>query len=93
MFILIENGDVYALEPLGRCSVLLANDKIVKVGKVDRRALERLGLEREFVNAAGCSVTPGLIDPHEHLLGGSGEQGFSSAAAMTFRKSRPQEDG
>jgi beta-aspartyl-dipeptidase (metallo-type) len=23
-------------------------------------------------------VTPGFIDPHEHLLGGSGEEGFAT---------------
>src|SRR5205085_1676470 len=26
----------------------------------------------------GCIVAPGFIDPHEHLLGGSGEKGFST---------------
>ena len=29
-------------------------------------------------DAAGRVVIPGLIDPHEHLLGGSGEGGFSA---------------
>ena len=32
----------------------------------------------ETVDAEGGFVVPGLIDPHEHLLGGSGESGFSS---------------
>lgn len=56
MFILIENGEVYGPEPLGRVSVLLNGSQILKVG----------------------IVTPGFIDPHQHLLGGSGEDGFSS---------------
>jgi beta-aspartyl-dipeptidase (metallo-type) len=30
------------------------------------------------IDAANCIVTPGFIDPHEHLLGGSGEKGFST---------------
>jgi beta-aspartyl-dipeptidase (metallo-type) len=30
------------------------------------------------IDASGCVVTPGFIDPYQHLLGGSGEEGFSS---------------
>ncbi|HKP75422.1 MAG TPA: amidohydrolase family protein [Longimicrobiaceae bacterium] len=76
MLTLIENGDVYAPEPLGRRSVLLTDGKIAKVGKVDRAAVEALGLECDVIDAKGCIVAPGLIDPHQHLLGGSGEGGF-----------------
>ena len=45
------------------------------VGPVDARAAERLGVGVEVVDADGCIVTPGFIDPHAHLLGGSGEAG------------------
>jgi beta-aspartyl-dipeptidase (metallo-type) len=75
---LIENGEVYAPEPRGRQSVLLVDSKIGAVGAVDARALERLGVEYAIVDATGCVVTPGLIDPHCHLLGGSGEDGLST---------------
>jgi beta-aspartyl-dipeptidase (metallo-type) len=78
MVILIENGAVYAPAPQGQRSVLLINDKIVKLGDVDRRALDALGLVYEFIDATDCVITPGLIDPHIHLLGGSGERSFSS---------------
>src|SRR5215203_2655055 len=78
MFTLIENGEVYGPEPLGRTSVLLADSTILKVGDVDARKLEELDLPVEVIDASDCFVTPGLIDPHEHLLGGSGEEGFSS---------------
>jgi beta-aspartyl-dipeptidase (metallo-type) len=78
MFTLIENGDVYAPKQLGRSSVLIAGGSILKIGAVDARDVERLGLPVERIDAAGCFVTPGLIDPHQHLLGGSGEEGFSS---------------
>jgi beta-aspartyl-dipeptidase (metallo-type) len=78
MFTLIENGDVYGPEPMGRTSVLLADSTILKVGEVDARKLEELGLPVEIIDASDCFVTPGLIDPHQHLLGGSGEEGFSS---------------
>jgi len=78
MLTLIENGEVYAPAPLGRRDVLILNNRIARIGKVDARALTLLGLELELVDASGCLVIPGLIDPHQHLLGGSGEQGFST---------------
>src|SRR5436309_1004557 len=78
MLTLIQNGDVYAPERLGRMDVLIANQTIELIGSIDRRKLDALGAEHEVIDAAGCVVTPGLIDPHEHLLGGSGEQGFST---------------
>jgi beta-aspartyl-dipeptidase (metallo-type) len=84
MLTLIENGFVYAPEPRGVQSVLLAGDRIEKVGDVDRRALESSGLDLEVIDASDCFVAPGFIDPHEHLLGGSGEEGFSSQTPEIF---------
>ncbi|MFL6468009.1 MAG: amidohydrolase family protein [Pyrinomonadaceae bacterium] len=78
MFTLIENGEVYSPEPIGKVSVLIANDHIVKIGETDARALKNLGVEHEVIDASDCVVTPGFIDPHQHLLGGSGEEGFAS---------------
>jgi beta-aspartyl-dipeptidase (metallo-type) len=54
------------------------------VGDVDRRALDALGVEHEVIDATGCVVTPGIVDPHQHLLGGSGEKGFSSQTPEFF---------
>jgi beta-aspartyl-dipeptidase (metallo-type) len=78
MFTLIENGEIYAPEPMGRNSVLLAGSAIIKIGNVDTRVLAQLDLPVETIDASGCFVTPALIDPHQHLLGGSGERGFNS---------------
>ncbi|HEY0776940.1 MAG TPA: hypothetical protein VGD56_03140, partial [Gemmatirosa sp.] len=50
----------------------------------DRHAVEAIGLELAVVDATGCVVTPGFVDPHEHLLGGSGEQGFSTQTPMVL---------
>jgi beta-aspartyl-dipeptidase (metallo-type) len=84
MLTLIENGEIYAPEPRGRGSVLILGDRVARVGEVDARAVEALGLELSVIDATGCLVTPGLIDPHEHLLGGSGERGFSTQTPEIF---------
>ncbi|HEY8460394.1 MAG TPA: amidohydrolase family protein [Blastocatellia bacterium] len=81
---LIENGFVYSPEPQGVKSVLLAGERIEKIGNVDRLALEAAHLDLEVIDASDCLVVPGLIDPHEHLLGGSGEEGFSSQTPEIF---------
>jgi beta-aspartyl-dipeptidase (metallo-type) len=78
MLTLIENGEIYAPEPIGKGSVLLVENQILKIGEVNRRAVESLGVDYEVIDARGCFVTPGFIDPHQHLLGGSGEKGFST---------------
>jgi beta-aspartyl-dipeptidase (metallo-type) len=75
---------LYAPGPLGRKDVLVANNAIEKIGDIDRRALDALGVEHEVIDATGCVVTPGLIDPHEHLLGGSGEGSLALQSPMLF---------
>ena len=78
MLTLIKNGEVYAPASRGQTSLLLVDGKIGQIGRIDQEAAEALGLELQVIDAEGCLVTPGLIDPHEHLLGGSGEKGFST---------------
>lgn len=84
MLILIENGDLYDPVPQGRASVLVANQVIEKVGEIDRRALDALRVEYEAIDATGCVVVPGFLDPHEHLLGGSGEGSLALQSPMLF---------
>jgi beta-aspartyl-dipeptidase (metallo-type) len=78
MFTLIENGEIYTPGFIGRQSILLAKNLILKVGKISRSAVEQVGVEVDIIDATDCIVTPGFIDPHQHLLGGSGEKGFAS---------------
>src|SRR5215212_215233 len=78
MFTLIEQGEVFGPEPLGKTSVLLNGGSILKIGEINASTVEQLGIPLDVIDASNCIVTPGLIDPHQHLLGGSGEEGFSS---------------
>jgi beta-aspartyl-dipeptidase (metallo-type) len=78
MLTLIKNGDILAPVPRGVQSVLVAGGKIAQIGEVDETALSRLGCEYDIIDAAECWLTPGLIDPHEHICGAGGEQGFGS---------------
>jgi beta-aspartyl-dipeptidase (metallo-type) len=78
MFLVVENGEVRAPEPLGRTSILVAGDRIARIGEIDLAALDRLQLVVDRIDATGCLVAPGFIDPHEHLLGGSGESGWAT---------------
>jgi beta-aspartyl-dipeptidase (metallo-type) len=78
MLTLIKDGQVFDPRPLGQTSILLVDGKIGRIGEIEQAAIEALDLEFQVIDAEGCLVTPGLIDPHEHLLGGSGEEGFST---------------
>jgi beta-aspartyl-dipeptidase (metallo-type) len=84
MLTLIEDVELYDPEPRGRTSLLLANDRIEVIGAVDRRALDTLGAEYETYDGSGCLAIPGLVDPHQHLLGGSGEGGLALQTPMLF---------
>jgi beta-aspartyl-dipeptidase (metallo-type) len=84
MLLLIEGGELYDPAPRGRKTLLVANDRLEKIGSVDRRALDALGVEYEVIDATDCVVAPGLIDPHEHLLGGSGEGSLALQSPEPF---------
>jgi beta-aspartyl-dipeptidase (metallo-type) len=81
---LIKNGELYAPESKGRRDLLLVGGRIARVGEVDERALEASGLDIVTIDATDCLVTPGFIDPHEHLAGGSGERGFATQTPEIF---------
>ena len=79
MFTIITGGKVYAPELLGNVDILLEGGKIARVGgTINRAALEATGLGCEVVDAKGCVVVPGFIDPHQHILGAGGEAGPAS---------------
>src|SRR3954463_12294592 len=78
MFTLLQGGEVYSPEYKGVQDVLLTGGRIARIGEVDRHALEVTNFPVEVIDVSNCFIAPGLIDPHEHLLGGSGEEGFQS---------------
>jgi beta-aspartyl-dipeptidase (metallo-type) len=78
MLTLIHGGEVYTPEPIGVQSLLLAGSMILNVGPIERQALRSLHVPYTTIDASRCIVAPGLIDPHEHLIGAGGEEGFGS---------------
>lgn len=78
MLTLIHGGEVYTPEPIGVQSLLVAGTSILKIGDINADALRALDVSATIINAHGYVVTPGLIDPHEHLIGAGGEQSFAS---------------
>ena len=75
---LIRGGEVYAPRPIGRCDLLLLGERIGRMGGVDPAVLGDLGLPHEIVDAKGLLIVPGFVDPHAHLIGAGGEQGFAT---------------
>lgn len=74
MIKLIKNAEVYAPQYLGRKDVLIAADKICKIGEV----IESSPIISEEIDATGKILFPGFIDSHVHIAGGGGEIGFGS---------------
>lgn len=69
--ILIKEADVYAPEHLGIRDVLICGGRIEAIGE-QLRPMEGC----RVIAADGKRLTPGLIDQHEHLVGGGGEGSF-----------------
>jgi beta-aspartyl-dipeptidase (metallo-type) len=78
MLTLIRSGVLLSPAPLGEQSLLMVGGRIARLGSVEEAALAGLGVPFEVVDASGCVVVPGLVDPHQHLIGAGGEQGFAS---------------
>src|SRR3954467_6941231 len=78
MMTLVLGGEVFTPEAHGPSDVVLIGERVAQLGGLDPDLARRAGLEVDVLDARNRLVVPGLIDPHEHLLGGSGERGFAS---------------
>jgi beta-aspartyl-dipeptidase (metallo-type) len=74
----VQGGALWSSKDLGVQSLLATGTKIAALGDINRHHLDQLRVPYDYLDAAGCIVLPGLIDVHEHLIGGSGEEGFAS---------------
>ncbi len=78
MIILINQGQVFAPEPLGKKDILIIGNKIGAIEEPGKIRIE--GLDVQLVNASEKTVTPGFVDSHVHILGGGGEGGPATRA-------------
>lgn len=73
--LLIKGAEVYAPEYLGKKDVLIAGEKIERIGE-DFPEYEGC----QVIDGTGRIVAPGFIDRHVHITGGGGEGSFHTQA-------------
>lgn len=71
---LIRNAHVYSPQDCGIMDVLIAGDRIEAFSRDIRISYDYLTI----TDAKGKTMIPGLIDQHVHIIGGGGEDGYSS---------------
>jgi beta-aspartyl-dipeptidase (metallo-type) len=72
--LLIRNAEVYAPAPVGRCDILLAGGRVIRV----EPGIRLDPAYCDVVDASGCLALPGLVDSHVHMAGGGGEGGYAT---------------
>ena len=73
--LLIKGAEVYAPDYLGKKDVLIAGEKIERIGE-DLPEYEGC----QVIDGTGRIVAPGFIDRHVHITGGGGEGSFHTQA-------------
>ena len=72
-YLIIQNGAVVDGDlnpPVEDCDVLVRNERIIKVGRVNLEQDVPRGADLKHVDARGKTVMPGLIDIHCHMTYG-----------------------
>ena len=75
MVTIIRNAKVYQPEYAGIKDVMLIGSQIGALGENLKADLGG-AVEVKEIDGAGLILIPGIIDSHEHILGGGGEGGF-----------------
>ncbi len=75
MVVLIKNAEVYEPRFLGKQDILILGDRIAAVGE-NLQAEFNGAVPVETIDGTDFAAVPGLIDSHEHIMGGGGEGGF-----------------
>lgn len=78
MITLIQNGNIFAPEPLGKKDILIIGDKIGAISQPGKIKIN--GLDFQTIEASERIITPGFVDSHVHILGGGGEGGPATRA-------------
>ncbi|MDF2685824.1 MAG: beta-aspartyl-peptidase [Clostridia bacterium] len=76
MIKLLKGLECYCPEYIGRKDILIIKDKIYKIESSIN--LTDDSLIEEIIPCDGLLAFPGIIDQHVHIIGGGGEDGFSS---------------
>lgn len=76
MVTLLKNIECYCPQYIGVKDILIANDMIEKI--LDPGSLTRDCSIINEIECKGLLAFPGIIDGHVHIIGGGGEEGFTS---------------
>ena len=76
MINLIKNCEVYSPKFLGKKDILICNDKIE--GIYENLSVNETGLNISIIDGDGMLLFPGFIDAHVHIIGGGGEDGYTT---------------
>ena len=75
-FLLIRGAEVFSPEPLGKCDILVAPPRILRIARsIEFEALKSAGFRVKVIDADELVAVPGFIDQHVHINGGGGEGG------------------
>lgn len=80
MVIYLVDGLIFDGKNFVPNNVLVMDEKIYRIGAVSNGVLDELNAL--VLDCRGCYVIPGILDPHLHLAGGSGERGGFHTQAL-----------
>src|SRR4051812_33617682 len=69
---------------MGKGNVLLLGARIAALASGTPPDFRFGNLQVGHIPGRGLIAVPGFIDPHQHLIGGSGESGFASQTPEIF---------